>query len=277
MPLAVDHPEPADFIATALPFLLREEAVNCLLAGMLWRMREQPDALRELYRAVVREGTTIRAVALHSGMRPVLSHATDAGAIPLLARDLYARQPDAREVIGPAREVETFVAAWQELSGTKPAVVKRERIYRLAAVSPPAHVPGELRGAQVTDRDHLVEWTEGFGRDVGDNFPRSAAEAIVDGHLAGGTLFVWEDGRAVSMAAAARETPNGVIVNLVYTPTELRGRGYASACVAAMSRRLLAGGKRWCFLYTDLANPTTNYIYQQIGYRPVRDVLLYSL
>jgi predicted GNAT family acetyltransferase len=277
MPLAVDHPEPADFIAVALPFLLREEAVNCLLAGMLWRTREQPDALRELYRAVVREGTTIRAVALHTGLRPVLSHAAAAAAVPLLARDLYARQPDAGEVIGPAREVEAFVAAWKGLSGTEPAVIRRERIYRLETVDPPANVPGELRQAEERDRALLVEWTEGFGRDVGDDLPRPTAEAIVDGHLARGTLFVWEDGGVVSMAAAARETPNGAIVNLVYTPAELRGRGYASACVAAMSARLLAGGKRWCFLYTDLANPTTNHIYQQIGYRPVCDVLLSSL
>ena len=35
---------------------------------------------------------------------------------------------------------------------------------------------------------------------------------------------------------------------------------------------LLDGGRRFCFLFTDLANPTSNSIYQRIGYRPVTDV-----
>ena len=68
------------------------------------------------------------------------------------------------------------------------------------------------------------------------------------------------------------ETPRGVRVNMVYTPPELRRRGYASACVAALSQRMLDSGKKFCFLYTDLSNPTSNKIYQEIGYRPVFDV-----
>jgi predicted GNAT family acetyltransferase len=55
----------------------------------------------------------------------------------------------------------------------------------------------------------------------------------------------------------------------VYTPPELRRRGYASALVAALSRRLLDEGRRFCFLYTDLANPTSNHIYREIGYEEV--------
>jgi predicted GNAT family acetyltransferase len=52
----------------------------------------------------------------------------------------------------------------------------------------------------------------------------------------------------------------------------LRGRGYASALVASLTERLLAGGRRFCFLFTDLSNPTSNKIYQRIGYEPVADV-----
>jgi predicted GNAT family acetyltransferase len=74
------------------------------------------------------------------------------------------------------------------------------------------------------------------------------------------------------MAAHTGPTPNGVRVGAVYTPPELRGRGYASACTAAVTQRLLADGRRFCFLFTDLSNPTSNSIYQKIGYRPVCDV-----
>ena len=61
-------------------------------------------------------------------------------------------------------------------------------------------------------------------------------------------------------------------VNAVYTPPGLRGRGYASACVAALSQKLLDEGRRYCFLFTDLANPTSNRIYQAVGYEAVVDV-----
>ena len=52
---------------------------------------------------------------------------------------------------------------------------------------------------------------------------------------------------------------------------EFRGRGYASNCVAALTQKMLDQGRKFCFLYTDLSNPTSNKIYQQIGYRPVCD------
>jgi len=75
----------------------------------------------------------------------------------------------------------------------------------------------------------------------------------------------------VSMASFGGVTPNGVRIGPVYTPPELRGRGYASALVAGTSQQLLDGGKRFCFLFTDLANPTSNGVYQRLGYRPVED------
>jgi len=34
---------------------------------------------------------------------------------------------------------------------------------------------------------------------------------------------------------------------------------------------LLDEGRRFCALFTDLANPTSNRIYHKIGYRPVCD------
>ena len=79
------------------------------------------------------------------------------------------------------------------------------------------------------------------------------------------------------MAGWTGKTENGVRVSLVYTPSEHRGHGYASACVADLTSLLLAGGNAYCCLYTDLGNPTSNAIYQRIGYRPVCDVTDFSL
>ena len=88
---------------------------------------------------------------------------------------------------------------------------------------------------------------------------------------------MWDNDGPVSMAGWTGKTLNGVRVTFVYTPPEFRRHGYASACVAALTQRLLDEGNRYCCLYTDLANPTSNRIYQQIGYRAVCDVADYAL
>jgi predicted GNAT family acetyltransferase len=74
------------------------------------------------------------------------------------------------------------------------------------------------------------------------------------------------------MGGYGGSTPNGARIGPIYTPPELRRRGYASALTADLTQMLLYRGSRFCFLFTDLANPTSNSIYQQIGYRPVADV-----
>jgi predicted GNAT family acetyltransferase len=83
---------------------------------------------------------------------------------------------------------------------------------------------------------------------------------------------LWEHDEPVSLAGYGGPTPSGIRIGPVYTPPELRGRGYATVLTAELSRLLLQGGRRFCFLFTDLANPTSNSIYQRIGYRPVADV-----
>ena len=94
----------------------------------------------------------------------------------------------------------------------------------------------------------------------------------------GRTLYLWEDGedgeggQVVSLAGAGSQTPTGVRIGPVYTPPEARNRGYASALVAAVSQTQLDAGRAFCFLFTNLANPTANHIYQTIGYEPIRDV-----
>ena len=89
----------------------------------------------------------------------------------------------------------------------------------------------------------------------------------------GRTAYLWIDrGRPVSLTGAGGLTPNGIRVGPVYTPREDRGRGYASNLVARVSQELLDSGRTFVFLFTDLSNPTSNKIYQAIGYEPVSDV-----
>ena len=86
-----------------------------------------------------------------------------------------------------------------------------------------------------------------------------------------GAWLVWDDGGPVSLAAYGNPTPSGIRVGPVYTPPELRGRGYATSLVAELTAERLAAGSAFCFLITDLSNPTSNVIYARIGYEPVAD------
>lgn len=80
------------------------------------------------------------------------------------------------------------------------------------------------------------------------------------------------DGGPASVAATGGPTPNGIRIGPVYTPPDRRRRGYASALTAATSQAELDKGRRFIFLFTDLANPTSNKIYRAIGYEPVIDI-----
>ena len=87
-----------------------------------------------------------------------------------------------------------------------------------------------------------------------------------------GMMYILEDGgQPVSMAGSSRQMPHGRAVGPVYTPPYLRGKGYATACVALLSRLILEKGNDYCALFTDLENPISNSIYQKIGYYPICD------
>jgi predicted GNAT family acetyltransferase len=131
------------------------------------------------------------------------------------------------------------------------------------------------RPARAGDRELLLEWYRAFGVEAlhEDEPDENRIATIVDRRLrgVGPRIVLWDDGGPVSLAGVGGDTPNGTRIGPVYTPPELRGRGYASALVAAVSAEELAAGRRFCFLYTDLANPTSNRIYAAIGFEPACD------
>jgi len=132
-------------------------------------------------------------------------------------------------------------------------------------------VPGHMRWAQEEDVDTLVGWFLAFCDEAVPDAPPANPERNVRQFMHAGKLAVWDDHGIVSMTGSSRGTPHGKTISAVYTPPQYRGHGYASACVAALSQHLLDEGNRFCTLYTDLSNPTSNKIYQDIGYRPIAD------
>ncbi|GDY46792.1 hypothetical protein SANT12839_076740 [Streptomyces antimycoticus] len=171
---------------------------------------------------------------------------------------------------------ETFATAWTGLTGAMSSVEQNHRLYRLGTLTPPDPAPpGRPRTATAADRDLLVTWYAGFARETQALINDVAVQ--VDDKLGHDGITLWElDGRPVACAGISRTVAGMARVALVYTPPELRGRGYAGAATAAVSRAARAAGVREVLLFTDLGNPTSNALYQRLGYRPLEDHLVLS-
>ena len=256
-------------------YLEGEEARHNLPLGILSTARAHPDVYPELRAWVALEGGRVVGAALRTPPHNlILARPTDERAVAALARRIDDELPG---VVGAVPEVDRFAAAWTVRHDRVAQVVFEQRIYALTAVVLPAPVPGSMRLATIVDRDDVLAWFRAFSEEVlhpGDNDDHARLERSVDTRLRSedAGVALWElDGRPVSLAGFGGSTPNGIRIGPVYTPPELRGQGFGTAVTAAISRRLLEGGHRFCFLYTDLANPTSNAIYTRIGYEPVCD------
>jgi hypothetical protein len=164
-----------------------------------------------------------------------------------------------------------FTDAWCARAGTTSRVKFRQRLYRLTELTPPdPGPPGRARTATSADRDLLVRWLNQFSRDTGE--PPRDAGAVVDARLRHDGFTLWEvDGVAVATAGHTQTVAAMARVGPVFTPAEQRRRGYGAAVTVAATRAAHAHGAEHVVLFTDLANPTSNAIYQRIGYRPIED------
>lgn len=216
--------------------------------------------------------------------RPPLLSAMPAEAANVLARtlagagrgaDRRAEQPRITGVNGVRPVAEAFAEAWERHTGEVRRADHVQRLYRLDTLTPSGPVSrGWARTATTADRDLLLSWYAAFGRDTGA-LPEDEVARAVDDRLSHHGALLWEvDGEPVATAAVSRTVADTVRVSFVYTPPELRGHGYGGAVTAAVSRAARSAGAERVLLFTDLANPTSNALYQRIGYRPVEDHLL---
>jgi GNAT superfamily N-acetyltransferase len=178
---------------------------------------------------------------------------------------------------GEAAKVDAFATAWQDLSGSTSTVSMKQRLYRLAEAefAPPTDVPGELTIATEEDLGVLVGFRRAFAMETHLRDDAEAADRAARAGLAsGGVQALWRvDGRPVSIAAANKPQQGMSRVGMVYTPPDERGHGYGSAVTAGVSQWAIDQGAADVVLFTDLANPISNSIYQRIGYRQVMDTI----
>jgi len=217
----------------------------------------------------------VRAAFMHTPRFPVFLTAMSGQAAAELASLLAAVRPEVPGVNAPDQAAEAFKDTWRLRTGAAIAVHRLMRLHRLGTLVPPDPGPeGRPRVAVQQDRDLLVKWFEAFAVEVDDAAAQDSA-AAVDERLGYGGITVWEaGGDPVSIAGVTRAVDGMVRVAPVYTPPALRGRGYAGGATAAVSQAALDAGATQVVLYTDLANPTSNALYERLGYHPVEDRVL---
>lgn len=263
------------FRAVADSLLLEAEAVNNLILGVSGAAAEDPGAFEDFMAwVVIDQGEPVAAAARTPPHNLILAIARSDEAVRLLADEVG----DLPGVIGCVPGVDRFVEA-------RPEEAQRtmsQGIFQLDAVVMPPAVEGVSRPARLAELDELVEMRlafeeEAIGRVDDPAMSRRATERRVEEQSPRFGLWVHEvEGRLVTISGHSGGTPNGIRIGPVYTPPAHRGRGYASSLVATESQWLLDHGHNYCFLYTDLANPTSNSIYQRIGYHQIAQSAEYS-
>jgi predicted GNAT family acetyltransferase len=215
---------------------------------------------------------TVVAAFLHTPPYPVvLTDMTGAAAAGLAAALAgQGRQaPGVNAMPGPGA---AFAAAWQAHTGQAARTGMRMRLYALGTLLPPdPPPPGQARVATAADRDLMLAWLDAF-RDEAQPPGPDESERVVNDRIGWGGLVLWEhEGRPVSLAGRTKAAAGQARVGPVYTPPQLRGRGFGGAATAAVTQAALDGGAAGVVLFTDLANPASNTLYQRLGYRPISD------
>ena len=270
----VAHPDARAFLRRAKAWLMRREDENNLALGLATALGDTPPlAGAEGYAFVTVEvdGEVAGCAFRLPPHKLCLTRMPVEGAegVARVMAERYEALPGVRGHADAARAV---AAAWARLEGVGVRPVSPHRMYRLDRVTFPGGVSGRMRRAIPQDLPVVHAWGEGFAEDAGEAFRTSPDTRV--GWVERGDLHLWEDGGLpVSMAVATGRTANGVRIGYVFTPRERRRRGYAGALTAALSQLLLDQGARFCVLYTDLSNPTSNALYPRVGYRPLCDEL----
>lgn len=269
------HAGAAQFLADAEYFLRADPFSPNVIAVIAGRIAAGTQRDRDGYLwATIEEGDgRVLGVAMQTpphalfvSRMPAEAAASLAGAVADAGRDLPG-------VNGAVGSTAAFAQAWNARTGQTSRVVTAMRMYRLGKLVRPAGVPGVAALAAAPDDIELVaEWLAAFHDEATPHAPVEDWRTFADRRIAAGQVHLWHDGGAPVALAAVSDPAAGVAtVAPVYTPPGGRRSGYGAAVTAEATAAAMTGGAEHLALYTDLANPTSNSIYQAIGYRPDHD------
>jgi GNAT superfamily N-acetyltransferase len=216
----------------------------------------------------------VRGAFLLTGEFPVLLSAMPEHAAADLAAVLADRRVAVPSVNAAAPAARAFATGWTRHTGMAAEEKMRQRLFRLDELRPPDPWPqGAPRVATDADRDLVHAWFTAFEEEAKGG--GRVSDALIDDRIGYGGVLLWEThGTPVALAGRTRVAAGTARIGPVYTPPPHRRHGYGAAVTAAATRSALDAGAEHTVLFTDLANPTSNGVYQRLGYRPVSDRLI---
>lgn len=268
----IEWKNPNRFSDRVMDALLKEEAKNSLMIGVLNNVIQ--GVYETFYQFTVEENGELLAILQVTPPHPlhyiVVDSAREEELPAFIIPHLLKNEIPFTEVVSERKQAERFGKAWQEITSRTSEMFMSQGLYRLEAVEDIEMANGHMRKATTADQAQLEAWYSAFEAESGlRSSPPEKVTKAVQTMLDQEEAVFWEvDGQVVSCAKRARPTDNGITVSFVYTSPDARGRGYARSLVADLSRQLLET-KAFCVLYTDLTNPTSNKIYQEVGYEQI--------
>jgi GNAT superfamily N-acetyltransferase len=264
------HESVDEFRALAEPLYRRDPVGNTIELTVLNANTFGDDAL---LLTVWNRGLMIGA-ALQTPPYPLACNGIPTDESQGLAEALARINPHLSGARGERGRTLAFADAWREATGRGGSIAVEERLYRLGVLTSPTGVLGGHRDADHSDAALLVDWVQHFFIETFSHHrDATAGRRFVEHANAAGDRFVlWQiDGAPVSMAMLRAPSAGVSRIGPVFTPQKLRGHGYGSAVTAAASELARRGGADDVVLFADLANPTSNAIYQRLGFEAVAD------
>lgn len=247
--------------------LLRDHAIdNNVMLGIAVRLSDEPrdDAVM----LTVDEADTPRIAGLMTPPWRLIVSTGSTEAVSVLVEGALESCPRPPGVVGTAAMAGAFAAAWQETTGEKATLAREMNLFIAAQAVVPGGVPGRLRAAVPDDAEWVTEAFVDFAVAIDASIAeRNESRKSAAAYMRRGDVHLWDvDGVPVSMACSHRMPLGCARIGPVYTPPAERGRGYASAAAGTLTDHILSSGARWCAIFADVGNATTNAIYRRIGY-----------
>jgi predicted GNAT family acetyltransferase len=258
------------FLAAAEPFLAWDPFSTNVSAVVAARIAagQEPDSDANLWATITDDQDRVVGVAMQTPPHHVFVSRMPSEAAAALAHALADIRRAVPGVNGALEATRPFAATWLAATGQDSSLVTATRLYRLGVLRSPANVPG--RGLIATTPhqvDQMAAWMAAFHDEAQAEAPVLDWHTVAQRRVAAGQVHLWQDAEAVVSLAGVSAPASGVArVGPVYTPPAWRRRGYGTAVTAHATASALAAGAEHVVLYTDLANLTSNAIYQKIGF-----------
>lgn len=268
-----EYKSPHSFLEYNEQFLEKRELENNLILGICNGFVNKAEVQDGCVFINAVEGNNVKAVSIKTAAKAIIAGETNNNIYIKELADYYLENNiDLKGVFGE----DFYVNEFSNFYGKQPHVDMTLIVHQLTTVNKLPAAAGKFEMADSNDVDLVAGWSLTF-EDEKNPAVRNSKEQVLkttQAKIALGNIFKWTDkGNTVCIAAINRKTKNAGIIGLVYTPDEYRGNGYATSHVQKLSEYILQNGFKYCGLFTDKANPTSNSIYKKIGYKPITEFI----